>query len=106
MAQAHSSKRNPQGRGGQNGQNGQRGQSGQRPHARRRPAAAAPEPARPPREAFLPVSRADMEARGWEQCDFVYVCGDAYVDHPSFGMSIITRTLEAHGFKVDRKSVV
>ena len=97
MAQAHSSKRNPQGRGGQNGQ---RGQGGQRPHARRRPAAAAPEPARPPREAFLPVSRADMETRGWEQCDFVYVCGDAYVDHPSFGMSIITRTLEAHGFKV------
>ena len=97
MAQAHSSKRNPQGR---SGQNGQRGQGGQRPHARRRQAAAAPEPARPPREAFLPVSRADMEARGWEQCDFVYVCGDAYVDHPSFGMSIITRTLEAHGFKV------
>ena len=55
---------------------------------------------RPGREAFLPVSRADMEARGWEQCDFVYVCGDAYVDHPSFGMSIITRTLEAHGYKV------
>ena len=68
MAQAHSSKRNPQGRGGQNGQ---QGQGSQRPHARRRPAAAAPEPARPPREAFLPVSRADMEARGWEQCDFV-----------------------------------
>ena len=58
------------------------------------------DPTRPPREAFLPVSRADMEARGWEQCDFVYVCGDAYVDHPSFGMSIITRVLEAHGYKV------
>ncbi len=53
-----------------------------------------------PREAFLPVSMQDMEARGWDQCDFVYVCGDAYVDHPSFGMSIISRTLEAHGFKV------
>ena len=53
-----------------------------------------------PREAFLPVSRKDMEARGWDQCDFVYICGDAYVDHPSFGMSIISRTLEAHGFKV------
>ena len=58
------------------------------------------DPTRPPREAFLPVSRADMEARDWEQCDFVYVCGDAYVDHPSFGMSIITRVLEAHGYKV------
>ena len=52
------------------------------------------------REAFLPVSRADMEARGWDQCDFVYVCGDAYVDHPSFGMAIITRVLEAHGYRV------
>ena len=38
-----------------------------------------------PRSAFLPVSRADMEARGWDACDFVYVIGDAYVDHPSFG---------------------
>ena len=55
---------------------------------------------RPPREAFLPVSRADMEARGWDQCDFVYICGDAYVDHPSFGMSIVSRILEAHGYKV------
>ena len=52
------------------------------------------------REAFLPVSRADMEARGWDQCDFVYICGDAYVDHPSFGMAIITRLLEAHGYRV------
>lgn len=49
---------------------------------------------------FLPVSRADMEARGWDQCDFVYVCGDAYVDHPSFGIAIITRLLEAKGYKV------
>ena len=55
---------------------------------------------RPGREAFLPVSRADMDARGWNQCDFVYVCGDAYVDHPSFGMAIITRVLEAHGYRV------
>ena len=55
---------------------------------------------RPGREAFLPVSRADMDARGWDQCDFVYVCGDAYVDHPSFGMAIITRMLEAHGYRV------
>ncbi|EEA89376.1 putative radical SAM protein YgiQ [Collinsella stercoris DSM 13279] len=41
-----------------------------------------------------------MDARGWDQCDFVYVCGDAYVDHPSFGMAIITRVLEAHGYRV------
>ena len=56
--------------------------------------------ARPGRDQFLPVSRADMDARGWDQCDFVYVNGDAYVDHPSFGASIITRLLEAHGYKV------
>ena len=49
---------------------------------------------------FLPISRADMERRGWEQCDFVYVTGDAYVDHPSFGHAIISRVLEAHGYKV------
>ncbi|MDO4537048.1 MAG: YgiQ family radical SAM protein [Coriobacteriales bacterium] len=50
--------------------------------------------------AFLPMTRAEMRRRGWEQCDFVYVCGDAYVDHPSFGCAIICRLLEAHGFKV------
>lgn len=55
---------------------------------------------RPGREVFLPVSRADMEARGWDQCDFVYVCGDAYVDHPSFGMAIISRVLEHAGYRV------
>lgn len=49
---------------------------------------------------FLPVSRADMDKRGWDQCDFVYVTGDAYVDHPSFGHAIISRILEAHGYKV------
>ncbi len=49
---------------------------------------------------FLPVSRRDMEERGWEGVDFVYVSGDAYVDHPSFGMAIITRLLEAHGYRV------
>ena len=50
--------------------------------------------------AFLPTTREEMLDRGWEQCDFVYVCGDAYVDHPSFGMAIITRMLEAKGYKV------
>ncbi len=51
-------------------------------------------------DGFLPVSRADMDARGWDQCDFVYVIGDAYVDHPTFGHAIISRILEAHGFRV------
>ncbi len=51
-------------------------------------------------EGFLPVSRQEMEERGWDAVDFVYISGDAYVDHPSFGHAIITRTLEAHGYKV------
>ncbi len=49
---------------------------------------------------FLPVCRADMEKRGWEQLDFVYIIGDAYVDHPSFGPAIISRLLESRGYKV------
>ncbi|NLC17687.1 MAG: YgiQ family radical SAM protein [Clostridiales bacterium] len=49
---------------------------------------------------FLPISRKDMEKRGWIQCDFVFVTGDAYVDHPSFGPAIISRVLESHGYKV------
>ena len=49
---------------------------------------------------FLPISRKDMDKRGWEQCDFVYVIGDAYVDHSSFGPAIISRVLEAHGYRV------
>ena len=49
---------------------------------------------------FLPVTRAEMEERGWDQVDFVYISGDAYVDHPSFGHAIITRLLEAHGYRV------
>ena len=56
--------------------------------------------ARPERKAFLPTSRADMAARGWEQCDFVLVTGDAYVDHPSFANAVIGRVLEWAGFKV------
>ncbi len=51
-------------------------------------------------QPFLPLCRKDMEARGWEQVDFVYVIGDAYVDHPSFGHAIISRLLEAHGYRV------
>lgn len=49
---------------------------------------------------FLPVSRADMQARGWDQCDFVYIVGDAYVDHPTFGHAIISRVLESRGYRV------
>ena len=49
---------------------------------------------------FLPISRADMEAQGIAQLDFVYVSGDAYVDHPSFGHAIISRLLQAHGYTV------
>lgn len=52
------------------------------------------------RNDFLPVNRADMEARGIAQLDFVYVSGDAYVDHPSFGTAIISRLLEARGYTV------
>ncbi|HEY2682762.1 MAG TPA: YgiQ family radical SAM protein [Steroidobacteraceae bacterium] len=50
--------------------------------------------------AFLPTTRAEMQALRWSQCDIIIVTGDAYVDHPSFGMAIIGRVLEASGFKV------
>lgn len=49
---------------------------------------------------FLPICKKDMKKRGWEQCDFVYIIGDAYVDHPSFGHAIISRILEHAGYKV------
>ena len=49
---------------------------------------------------FLPICRKDMEELGWDRPDFIYVSGDAYVDHPSFGHAIITRLLQAHGYKV------
>ena len=51
-------------------------------------------------QGFLPISKEDMEARGIEQLDFVYISGDAYVDHPSFGHAIISRVLESHGYTV------
>ncbi len=51
-------------------------------------------------EEFLPVNYEDMRARGWDRPDFVYVIGDAYVDHPSFGPAIISRVLEAKGYRV------
>ncbi len=52
------------------------------------------------RKAFLPVSRDDMIERGWDECDFVIITGDAYVDHPSFGTAIISRVLESRGYRV------
>ena len=51
-------------------------------------------------DRFLPLNRDEMIGRGWKEVDFVYVNGDAYVDHPSFGAAIITRVLEAEGFRV------
>jgi uncharacterized radical SAM protein YgiQ len=62
-----------------------------------RPAASAP--ARTP-APFLPMSRAEMAELGWQQCDVIIITGDAYVDHPSFGMAVIGRVLEAQGFRV------
>lgn len=50
--------------------------------------------------SFLPVTRKDMEERGWQQLDFIFVSGDAYVDHPSFGPAILCRLLEKHGYRV------
>lgn len=49
---------------------------------------------------FLPMSRAEMDALGWDSCDVILVTGDAYIDHPSFGMALIGRLLEAQGFRV------
>ena len=60
-----------------------------------RPAGATYQPA-----PFLPMSRAEMDALGWDSCDIIIVCGDAYVDHPSFGMAVIGRFLESQGFRV------
>lgn len=51
-------------------------------------------------DRFLPVSREDMEKRGWDRVDFAYIIGDAYVDHPSFGHAIISRLLESRGYRV------
>ena len=49
---------------------------------------------------FLPMSREEMDTLGWDSCDVIIVTGDAYVDHPSFGMAIMGRLLEAQGFRV------
>ena len=49
---------------------------------------------------FLPITKKEMSALGWDEADFIIVTGDAYVDHPSFGTAIISRVLESEGFKV------
>ena len=49
---------------------------------------------------FLPINKKDMKKRGWDCVDFVYVTGDAYIDHPSFGSAIISRLLESRGYRV------
>src|SRR5215217_9292066 len=49
---------------------------------------------------FLPMTRAEMDELGWDSCDIILVTGDAYIDHPSFGMALVGRLLEAHGFRV------
>jgi radical SAM superfamily enzyme YgiQ (UPF0313 family) len=51
-------------------------------------------------DGYLPISKEDLEERGIDQLDFVYVIGDAYVDHPSFGHAIISRILESHGYSI------
>ena len=51
-------------------------------------------------KGFLPISKYEMDERGWDRPDFVYVTGDAYVDHPSFGVALISRVLEAEGYRV------
>ena len=49
---------------------------------------------------FLPMSRAEIDQLGWDECDIILVTGDAYIDHPSFGMALVGRLLEAQGFRV------
>jgi uncharacterized radical SAM protein YgiQ len=61
---------------------------------------ARPQHATPPASAFLPTTREEMRARGWDALDVLLVSGDAYVDHPSFGTAVIGRVLEAQGFRV------
>ncbi|WP_302964180.1 YgiQ family radical SAM protein [uncultured Adlercreutzia sp.] len=77
-----------------------RPQSPKAPKAAQSGSRAAQPHASVPASAFLPTTRAEADERGWDELDFVYVSGDAYVDHPSFGSAIITRVLESHGYKV------
>jgi uncharacterized radical SAM protein YgiQ len=59
-----------------------------------------PEAQRRSAALFLPMSRSEMELLGWDECDVIIVTGDAYVDHPSFGMALVGRVLEAQGLRV------
>ncbi|MBW2734580.1 MAG: YgiQ family radical SAM protein, partial [Deltaproteobacteria bacterium] len=68
-------------------------------HAKKRPRTPPPKPVDDP-TAFLPTSRAEMQARGWEELDVILVSGDAYVDHPAFGAPLIGRFLEGRGLRV------
>ncbi len=64
------------------------------------PRPAPPRPAAPDRRRFLPVNRADLAARGWDEIDVLLISGDAYADHPSFGVPLLGRVLEAAGYRV------
>ena len=55
---------------------------------------------RAPAAPFLPMSRAEMDKLGWHSCDIILITGDAYIDHPSFGMALVGRLLEAQGYRV------
>lgn len=70
------------------------------PSRRKKKKGRRPDDAGPPSSAFLPLTRADMDQRGWDEVDIVFVSGDAYVDHPSFAAAILGRALEAAGFRV------
>ncbi len=52
------------------------------------------------KDRFLPITKEEVELRGWDRLDYIIISGDAYIDHPSFGAAIIGRLLEAEGFKV------
>ena len=54
---------------------------------------------------MLPMSRAEMDALGWDNCDIILVSGDCYIDHPSFGSALVGRLLEAQGFRVGIQSL-
>src|SRR5690349_4358614 len=62
--------------------------------------AHVPKGMRRPAVPFLPMSKKEMDALGWDACDIILVTGDAYIDHPSFGMALVGRLLEAQGFRV------
>ena len=63
-------------------------------------ATVAKRSSRAPTAPFLPMSRAEMDALGWDSCDIILITGDAYIDHPSFGMALVGRLLEAQGYRV------